>query len=124
MAWTQTALDFDLEQAVHAISALLRSNFQRFNRKIAIIGLSGGLDSSLVATLAVQSLGKEHVQTYNLPEVDSKPVHRKHAQMLSNHLGIHLKTIKISSILRSLEVYKLLPLRFIPGRQLKTKAIE
>jgi len=124
MDWTQSALDFDPQQSVNEISDLIKSNFQRLNRKIAVLGLSGGLDSSLTATLAVHSLGKDRVKAYYLPEIDSKPIHRKHALILSSHLGINLNMVKISPVLRKLGIYRLLPLRFIPSRILKRKAVE
>jgi NAD+ synthase len=124
MDWTQSALDFDTQQSVNEISDLIKDNFQRLNRKIAVLGLSGGLDSSLTASLAVHSLGKDRVKAYYLPEIDSKPIHREHALILSNHLGIYLNIVKISTALRKLGIYRLLPLRFIPGRILKRKAVE
>jgi NAD+ synthase len=124
MDWIKNALEFDPEGATNAIFDLLRSKFQRLNRKIAISGLSGGLDSSLATSLAVQSLGKENVKAYYLPDVDSKPIHREHALKLSRNLGIDHNIIKISPALRAFKVYRLLPLRFFPGRRLKTKAVE
>ena len=123
MDWTQSALELNLNQALEEISALIQDRFQGLSRKIAVLGLSGGLDSSLTASLAVQSLGKDRVKLYYLPEVDSKPLHRTHAIHLANQLGADLKIFKITPALRALQVYKLLPLRFIPGRDLKSRAV-
>ena len=110
MNWTESALVINPSNTTDDICAFILDLFQGLKRKIAIIGLSGGLDSSLTAALTVRSLGKEHVQLYYLPEVDSKPLHRQHAILLTDHLGIKLKTIKITAILRALQVYRLLPL--------------
>ena len=123
MDWIQSALELDLNQALEEISTLIQDRFQGLNRKIAVLGLSGGLDSSLTASLAVKSLGKDRVKLYYLPEVDSKALHRTHAIRLANQLGADLKVIKITRALRALQVYKLLPLRFIPGRVLKSRAV-
>lgn len=123
MDWTQSALELDLNQALEEISTLIQDRFQGLNRKLAVLGLSGGLDSSLTASLAVKSLGKDRVKLYYLPEVDSKPLHRTHAIHLANQLGVDLNIIKITSALRALHVYRLLPLRFIPGRELKSRAV-
>ena len=98
--------------------------YEKLNRTTAIVGLSGGLDSSLTAALAVQSLGPERVKLYYLPERDSKSIHRDHAHLLGKWLGADLKVIKITPALRALRIYSLLPLNFIPGQNLKNKAVE
>jgi NAD+ synthase len=121
--WSENALVINPSHVTDEISAFILDRFQELNRKVAIIGLSGGLDSSLTAALTVRSLGKDRVQLYYLPEADSKPLHRQHASLLADHLGIKLKTIKITSILRALQVYRLLPLRFLPGYNLKAQAV-
>ena len=124
MDWTLSALELDLNQALEEISALIQDRFQGLNRKIVVLGLSGGLDSSLTASLAVQSLGKDLIQLHYLPERDSKPLHRHHAVLLAEKLGVDLKIINITPALKALKVYNLLPLGFLPGRRLKAQAVE
>ena len=102
---------------------LIQIRFTKLNRKVAVLGLSGGLDSSLMASLAVHSLGKDQVKLYYLPERDSKPFHRRHAILLAKQLKTELKIIKITPALRSLHVYRLLPLSFFPGQKLKSRAV-
>ena len=96
------------------IEELIRKSLSNLNREGAVIGLSGGLDSAVAAALAIRSLGKENVQLVNMPERDSKRMHRKHAKQLAKHFGIKLKTIRLTPTLRKIGTYKLLPLRFIP----------
>jgi len=106
------------------IEEKIRTTLKSLNRDGAVIGLSGGLDSAIASKLTVRSLGADKVHLINLPEKDSKKIHRYHAKQLAEHLGIHLKVKSINSILRTTGTYKLLPLRFIPGRKLRTKLVE
>ncbi|MHA1475826.1 MAG: NAD(+) synthase [Promethearchaeota archaeon] len=106
------------------IEEKIRSTLKSLNRDGAVIGLSGGLDSAVAAKLTVRSLGAEKVHLVNLPEKDSKKIHRDHAKQFAKHLGIHLNVKHINSILRATGTYKLLPLRFIPGRKLRTNLVK
>ena len=114
----------DPQKLCKNIEEKIRTTLKSLNRDGAVIGLSGGLDSAIAAKLAVRSLGADKVHLINLPEKDSKKIHRNHAKHLAEHLGIHLNVKPINSILRSTGTYKLLPLRFIPGRKLRTKLVK
>ena len=85
------------------IEQFIRSSMKHLNRKGAVIGLSGGLDSSVVAMLAVRSLGKEKTRLLYMPEKDSNPIHHNHAKMLASHLGQDLSIVDISSNTQSRE---------------------
>jgi NAD+ synthase len=122
--WHQTALLIDPSEAIEEIIRLIQDCFKSLNRRLAVVGLSGGLDSSLTASLTVKSLGIDRVQLYYLPDRDSKSIHRQHAELLAEQLGLDLQQLNISPALRSLRVYKLLPLRFFPTQKLKTRAVE
>jgi len=124
MEWPTVPLHIDPEQSLTDITNLIQNKFQQLNRRMAVIGLSGGLDSSLAATLTVKSLGAEKVKLYYLPERDSKPIHRKHAVTLADRLKVELKIINIAPALRALRIYSLLPLNFFPGRWLKSLAVD
>lgn len=87
------------------------------------MGLSGGLDSSLAAVLAVISLGAENVKLYYLPDRDSNPLHYKDARLIADNLNIKLDVISIMPALRALRIYSLLPLRYFPGYKLKARVV-
>jgi NAD+ synthase len=123
MDWTRSALIIDPKKTVDEIGSFIQDRFTKLNRKVAIVGLSGGLDSSLMASLAVRCLGKDQVKLYYLPERDSKPLHRRHATQLSQQLSVKLKIIKITPALRALRIYRLLPLSFFPGQKFKARAV-
>ena len=60
-----------------------------------VIGLSGGIDSSLVACIAADALGPEHVHGVSMPSRYSSEGSRTDAQDLAENLGIDLRTIAI-----------------------------
>jgi NAD+ synthase (glutamine-hydrolysing) len=68
-----------------------RRGFER-----AVIGLSGGVDSAVVAFLAARALGKENVWGFVLPYRTSSPESLAHAQLVADALGIQTRTIDIS----------------------------
>jgi NAD+ synthase len=61
-----------------------------------VLGLSGGVDSSLVAALATQALGKDNVQALIMPYKTSDPKSRSDALQVIQQLGIHQTEIDIS----------------------------
>ncbi|MCJ7716602.1 MAG: NAD(+) synthase [Anaerolineales bacterium] len=123
MDWTKSALTINPSQTIQEILTLIEDRFKTLNRKVAVLGLSGGLDSSVVASLAVKCLGKDQVKLYYLPERDSKPLHRNHAILLADQLEADLTIIKITPALRALHIYRLLPLSYFPGYKLRAHAV-
>ncbi|MEM5948874.1 NAD(+) synthase [Spirochaetia bacterium 38H-sp] len=63
-----------------------------------VIGLSGGVDSSLVAVLMTRALGKERIFTYNLPSVYNSSATRSSARKLADRLGVCFKDIAIQEL--------------------------
>jgi len=61
-----------------------------------VIGLSGGVDSALVAFLAAKAFGPEHVYGLMLPYRTSSPDSLEHAKVVIKHLGIHGREVDIS----------------------------
>ena len=61
----------------------------------AVIGLSGGIDSALTASLAVDALGAEHVHGVMLPSRYSSPGSLKDAGALACNLGIEIRVLSI-----------------------------
>lgn len=59
------------------------------------LGLSGGIDSAVVACLAVEALGGENVSGYALPGPYSSPESERLAKELAKNLGIHFESLSI-----------------------------
>ncbi len=79
--------------------------FQNFRKKGIIIGLSGGIDSAVVATLSVRAMGAERVIGLILPERESNPISAQYAERLATALGIRWEKVEITPMLESFGVY-------------------
>src|SRR5882757_585372 len=74
-------------------------------RKGVVVGLSGGIDSSVVATLAARALGKDKVFGLFMPERDSSGDALRLGKMLAEHIGIPAVTEDIAPALVGLGCY-------------------
>ena len=119
MSWILDRLELDPAHAVLEISDLLQSKLQEMEKDGILIGLSGGLDSAIVATLCVRALGKEKVTLLNLPDRDSKAIHQRHAGLVARDLGVRFETVDITPPLKAMGIYGLLPIGSLPGRTVR-----
>jgi NAD+ synthetase len=74
----------------------LRDELRRRGFSRAIVGLSGGVDSAVTATLAARALGAANVIAVRMPYRTSSPDSLEHAQLLIDQLGVESRTIDIS----------------------------
>jgi NAD+ synthase len=74
-------------------------------RSGAVVGLSGGVDSSVTAALCVAALGKERVFGVLMPEEDSSADSLKLGRLLAERLGIATVVENIAPALRELDCY-------------------
>ena len=93
---TPPSLDIDARLVEQWLVAFLRDEFERRGFTKAVIGVSGGVDSAVVAALAVRALGKENVIGVRLPYRTSSADSLAHAQLLMDQLGIEQRTLDIS----------------------------
>jgi NAD+ synthase (glutamine-hydrolysing) len=87
-----------LEPAAEVYQALVlgtRDYIHKNGFKKVVIGLSGGIDSAIVATIAVDALGKDNVIGISMPSRYSSTGSVTDTQKLTQNLGIKLKTISI-----------------------------
>lgn len=89
--------DADLE-ALDALVLGVRDYARRAGFKQALLGLSGGIDSALVAAIAARALGPENVLGVSMPSRYSSEHSRQDAQVLAENLGIGLRTIHIEQV--------------------------
>jgi NAD+ synthase len=101
------------------IEKFLRLKLQQLGKQGIIIGISGGFDSAIAAYVAVKAVGCDKVRLLNLPDRDSKAIHRQHAQMVAHELGVALEIKDITSLLDEMGVYQLLPISIIPGQRIR-----
>ncbi len=94
-------LAFDvLGDIYQAIVLGTRDYFQKNGFKKALIGLSGGIDSSIVAAIAVEALGSENVVGVTMPSRFNSQETKNDAVKLADNLGIKCHTVEIESILK------------------------
>jgi len=77
------------EELTHAIVSAIRGYVLKTGHRGVILGLSGGIDSALVAALAVAALGREHVRGVSMPGPFSSPESRTDAIDSARRLGMH-----------------------------------
>ncbi|MFO1532089.1 MAG: NAD+ synthase [Thermoplasmatota archaeon] len=70
------------------IVAFLQHHVEGAHAKGVVVGVSGGLDSAVVAALAVRSLGTESVLAIMLPSPDSHPEDAEHARLVCDSIGL------------------------------------
>jgi NAD+ synthase (glutamine-hydrolysing) len=66
-----------------------------------VIGLSGGIDSSLVAAIAVEALGKDNVTGVTMPSPYSSSGTRSDARRLARNLGIEFMSLPITPVFKA-----------------------
>jgi len=88
----------DFSELYKALVFALRNYAEKTGFSSAILGISGGIDSALVATLAVEALGKERVKALFMPSAFTSQESREDAYSLAKNLGISLTEIPIQDI--------------------------
>ena len=83
------------EAAYEALILGTRDYIRKCGFRSMLIGLSGGIDSALVAAIAVEAVGKENVMGVGMPGPYSSPGSIDDARTLAQHLGIRFEVIPI-----------------------------
>ena len=92
----------DYEYAVERITRFLRWAVEKSGTRGVVLGLSGGVDSSTTAALAVKALGAERVHVLLLPDSATTPTEDvKDAEELAESLGVRSVTVEIRGIYES-----------------------
>jgi NAD+ synthase (glutamine-hydrolysing) len=95
--WSKTALIHD------ALVLGVKDYFGKLGFKKTILGLSGGIDSALVAVLATRALGKENVRVLLMPSQFSSDHSVNDARELAENLGVQYDIIEIEAIYKQYE---------------------
>lgn len=83
------------EEVYRAITLGTRDYLVKNGFRDVVVGLSGGIDSTLVATIAVDAIGPEHVHGVSMPSRFSSDHSRTDAELLAANLGIDFRTVAI-----------------------------
>lgn len=102
---TSTDLAIDAQAVSTALEEYIRQLARDSGKTCVAMGLSGGVDSAVLATLAVRALGPEHVLCFHLCDRDSDPASAQKAKLLADRLKILLEIVDFSSAMRQKGIY-------------------
>ena len=88
----------DLEEIWQALVIGLRDYVEKNGFRSVVVGLSGGIDSALVAAIAIDALGVKRVNGVAMPSKYSSDHSISDAQALADATGIHFRTVAIAPI--------------------------
>jgi NAD+ synthase (glutamine-hydrolysing) len=91
----------ELEQMRLALELGLRDYVQKNGFRDVVLGLSGGIDSALVAALAAEALGPEHVVCVSMPSQFSSAATRSDAKRVAENLGARYLEIPVEPIVET-----------------------
>ena len=98
------------EKVALSLGNFIREYTDKLEREGVILGLSGGIDSAVIAALCVRGLGPKKTFALIMPEKDSKKEHTQDALNFARELNIEAKLFDITPYLEKLGVYRLFPL--------------
>jgi len=99
---TSDALKLDLPTVETRIKRFIRDYVEKCGAEGVVLGVSGGLDSCITATLASLSLGGRKVLGIAMPEEETyNATDIQHAKLLAKNFGFDLQIVDISSTLKA-----------------------
>ena len=90
--------EFDMERTYKILIQGIRDYFSKCGFKRAVLGLSGGLDSTICAVLLADALGCENVFGISMPSKITSQESKSDAEQLANNLGIHFTVAPIKDM--------------------------
>ena len=117
--YSQTADEVNLptynkeEEMFNALVLGVRDYFKKTSFKKTVIGMSGGIDSSLTTCIAVEALGSENVIGVSMPSKYSTVHSKSDAQILAKNLGIYFVQFPIQDVVESYRTTLETPLSLI-----------
>lgn len=107
-------LTIDAALTTQLIESYLKDLIKQQNSNGILLGLSGGIDSSVLATLAVRAVGKERVHASFLFDRDSEKTSEQKARMMAKWLDIKLEVADISPSMKNRNVYAPFIMKLLP----------
>ncbi len=106
----KTEMEIEPERLSLSLENFIKEYTEKLEREGAVLGLSGGVDSAVIAVLCKRALGPKKTLALIMLEKDSKKEHTEDALNFARELNIEAKLIDITPYLEELEIYKLFPL--------------
>jgi len=124
MNLTTEQLRIDPERISQRLENFIKTSMNNLKRNGVIIGLSGGLDSSVVLSLSVAALGPSEVLGLIMPERDSQPESESDARLHAEELGVNVERVDLTPILSDMGIYKHLPSVAFANRGIAAAAVK
>jgi NAD+ synthase (glutamine-hydrolysing) len=90
-------------QVWNALVLGLRDYVEKNGFGSVVLGLSGGIDSAVVATIAADAIGADNVYGVSMPSRYSSEHSKSDAEVLATNLGCHFKTVAIEAMVKAFE---------------------
>jgi NAD+ synthase len=107
MKFSKDILAIDPAGETERLVSLLRHNMGRvLRRRGAVVGISGGVDSSVVLALCARAFGTDRVTAVMMPEKDSDPDSERLSRSLARHYGVEAVLENITPVLEGFGCYQ------------------
>lgn len=90
------SVEIDVDEVRRQLVGFLRDEFRNAGYTRGVLGLSGGVDSAVVAYLAAEALGKENLLTLLMPYRTSSSRSRADAELVVRRLGVRSELVEIT----------------------------
>lgn len=105
--FSAAALDFDPAAETDRIAGMIRESLRKdLRRRGLVLGLSGGIDSSVCAALAVRALGAGNIFALLMPEADSDPESTRLGTLVADTFGIERTVEDMAPMLAAMGCYE------------------
>ncbi|MDC4205448.1 MAG: NAD(+) synthase [Candidatus Manganitrophus sp.] len=104
--FSKDVLNINAAEVTEKIEKALREQVAQLKRRGVVVGLSGGIDSSVTAALCTKALGRERVLGLFMPELDSSDDSMKLGRLLADSLGVESVVEDIGPLLEAAGCYR------------------
>jgi NAD+ synthase len=104
--FSQDVLRIDPQGVADAIETAIRSQLTTLRRRGIVVGVSGGIDSSVVAALASRAVGPERVLALLMPERDSSSESAELGRLLAKRFGFPVELEELHGVLAAAGCYR------------------
>jgi NAD+ synthase len=105
-AFSPSVLNIECEQEVEKIAKSLRQTLMEFKRKGLVLGISGGIDSSVSLALCARAVGKDRVLALQMPERHSAEETLYLSGLVADHFGVQKVHEDITATLEAVGFYR------------------
>ncbi|MCG3225288.1 MAG: NAD+ synthase [Candidatus Heimdallarchaeota archaeon] len=90
------------EEIIEQLANFIRREVEKSRTNGIVCGLSGGIDSAVIAYLSIRAIGNAKVSLFHLPEDELELVHTEDAKLIAKELNTKLEIINITSMLKEI----------------------